>query len=161
MLRRSVRAISRVNAGIIVLLTGVMLVTMALQVFMRSVMNSPPSWTEEVSLACFTWAVMLGMAQGVRQGIHVRMDLLVDALPMAMRVSAERLVLLATGAVGVFLAYAGYHYTISSFGTTSAAVSYPMPLLYASASASGLLVALFSLEALFLGDKGNADERAV
>lgn len=161
MLRQFLRTVSRVNAGLIVLLTGVMLVTMALQVFMRSVLNSPPSWTEEVSLACFTWAVMLGIAQGVRQGIHVRMDLLVDALPPALRWSAERLMLIAIGLVGIFLTYAGFHYTLSSFGTTSAAVSYPMPLLYASAPVSGLLVVLFSLEALSHRNGHAAEDRLV
>jgi TRAP-type C4-dicarboxylate transport system permease small subunit len=129
-------------------LTLAMLAVLGYQVFMRSVLSKPPSWTEEVALLAFSWAVLLAVAYGVREGIHVRMDLLLDALPWRLRPWLERLILLSIVFVGAFLAWAGWHYTIAAAGTTSAAIAYPMPLLYASAVVCGALVVLFALERL-------------
>lgn len=132
-------------------LTAVMLAALAIQVVMRSAFNAPPSWTEEVALLAFTWTVLLGLAYGVRQGIHVRMDMLLDALPRLPRRWAERLVLGAIVFTGLYLAIAGWQYTESAVGITSAATGYPMQLLYASCVVCGGLVTLFALERLIQG----------
>lgn len=132
-------------------LTLLMLAALAIQVLMRSVFNAPPSWSEELALLAFSWTALLALAYGVREGIHVRMDMLLDALPRALRRWAERLVLAAVAGIGLYLAVAGWHYTESAVGTTSAAIGYPMPLLYASCVACGALVALFAAERLLLG----------
>lgn len=132
-------------------LTLVMLAALAIQVVMRSVFNAPPSWSEEVALLAFSWTALLGLAYGVREGIHVRMDVLLDALPPALRRGLERLVLAAVVSIGLYLAVAGWRYTESAVGTTSAAIGYPMPLLYASCVVCGVLVAVFGLERLLRG----------
>lgn len=138
-------------------LTVLMLASLAVQVFMRSALNAPPSWTEEVALLAFSWTALLGLAYGVREGIHVRMDILLDALPPMPRRWAERLVLGIIAFIGLYLAVAGWHYTESAIGITSAATGYPMPLLYASCVVSGALVALFALERLALGARAGID----
>lgn len=132
-------------------LTLLMLAALAVQVFMRSALNAPPSWSEEVALLAFSWTALLGLAYGVREGIHVRMDMLLDAAPALLRRWAERLVLAAIVFVGLYLAVAGWHYTESAAGIVSAAIGYPMPLLYASCVVSGALVAVFGVERLLLG----------
>lgn len=132
-------------------LTLLMLAALAIQVLMRSAFNAPPSWSEEVALLAFSWTALLGLAYGVREGIHVRMDVLLDALPQALRRWVERLVLAAVAGVGLYLAVAGWHYTESAVGTTSAAIGYPMPLLYASCVVCGVLVAVFATERLLHG----------
>lgn len=144
-------ALARANRLAVQALTVLMLAALAIQVFMRSALNAPPSWSEEVALLAFSWTALLGLAYGVREGIHVRMDMLLDALPPAPRRWAERLVLAAVAGVGLYLAVAGWHYTESAAGTTSAAIGYPMPLLYASCVACGVLVAAFAAERLLLG----------
>lgn len=50
-------------------------------VFMRYVMSSPLTWMEEVQLACMVWIVFSGAGATFRQGSHVAIELLVDALP--------------------------------------------------------------------------------
>ncbi|MFT3821167.1 MAG: TRAP transporter small permease [Rubrivivax sp.] len=135
-------------AMLVRLLTVAMLAVLGYQVFMRSALASPPSWSEEVTLLGFTWAVLLAVACGVRDAIHVRMDLLVDAAPPWAQAALERVVLAGIVFIGGFLAWAGFDYALASMGTTSAAVAYPMPLLYASAVVCGALIALFALERL-------------
>lgn len=147
----AVGALAAATRWTVCALTVLMLVVLAIQVFMRSVLNAPPSWSEEVALLAFSWAVLLGVAYGVREGIHVRMDMLLEALPAALRRWGERALLAVIAAIGLYLAVAGWNYTESSIGTTSAAISYPMPLLYASAVVCGALVAVFAIERLLQG----------
>ena len=132
-------------------LTLLMLGALTVQVVMRSAFNAPPSWSEELALLAFSWTALLGLAYGVREGIHVRMDLLLDTLPAALRLWVERAVLLAVAGIGLYLAVAGWNYTAMAQGTTSAAIGYPMPLLYASSVVCGVLVAVFALERLLRG----------
>jgi TRAP-type C4-dicarboxylate transport system permease small subunit len=144
-MRAAVHALAGAGAALaawlIQALILLMLAILAYQVFMRSVLDAPPSWTEEVALLGFTWLILLGTAYGVRQGIHVRMDVLLDALPARWRVVLERAIAAAVALVGGLLALAGWD-------TTSAAIGYPMPVLYVSTVVSGALIAVFGIERL-------------
>lgn len=135
----------------IVALAVVMLSVLTLQVFMRFVMGQALSWSEELALTCFAWSMLLAMALGVRELIHVRMDILVDHLPTALQRWIERLCALLIALFGLFLAWSGYNYTIDSMGTTSAAIAFPMVYLYAAAPVCGAFTLLFALETLLFG----------
>jgi TRAP-type C4-dicarboxylate transport system permease small subunit len=128
--------------GVIVALALIMLGALSLQISVRFFIGDALAWSEEVSVASFSWAMLLSIALGVRQAIHVRMDLLVDCLPASLQRGLDKLVALAVAGLGIFL---------DSLGTTSAAIGYPIAYLYACAPVCGALIALFSLERAFLG----------
>ena len=70
---------------------AVMLFCIALQVVMRYVFAQTPSWSEELAILMFAWCALGGLALGVREGFHVRMDLLLDRLsPLAVATSMPR-----------------------------------------------------------------------
>ena len=54
----------------------------------------------------FTWAMLLAMALGVRESVHVRMDMLVDAFPEALRRYFDQPASLLIMALGACLAWA-------------------------------------------------------
>lgn len=137
--------------GVIVALALTMLAALSLQIAVRFFVGEALAWSEELSVASFSWAMLLSIALGVRQAIHVRMDLLVDCLPAPLQRGIDKLVVLAVAGVGIFLAWAGVNYVLDSLGTTSAAIGYPIAYLYACAPVSGALIALFSLERAFFG----------
>ena len=149
---------SRVNAAIARLL-GVLVVAMVVvmtcalgaQVLLRYAFNVTLSWSEELSLGLFTWTILLASALGVREGFHVRMALLLDPLPAALRRESDRLIHFATCAVGLFLAWAGWRYVADTRGAVSAAIGYPIELLHASAFVCGLLIAVFAFESALAG----------
>jgi len=63
---------------------GCMLAIMSitvLAVFMRYVLNDPLQWIEEVLIALFLWAIMLGAASAMKNRGHVSIDALVIKLP--------------------------------------------------------------------------------
>lgn len=158
---RARQALDRLAAllrGVIVALAVTMLVALSLQIVMRFFVGQALSWSEELALACFSWSMLLAIALGVRNAIHVRMDLLVDCLPAPLQRGVDRLVALAVAGLGVFVAWAGVRYVVDSLGTTSAAIGYPIAYLYASAPSSGVLIALFALERVILGAPVQAEE---
>jgi TRAP-type transport system small permease protein len=137
--------------ALVFVLVGVMLGALALQVAMRYVFGQALSWTEELALLCFSWATLLAIALGVREGVHVRMDLLTTRLPSGLALWLDKAVALATAGVGGFIAWFGMRYVQDAFGATSAAIGYPTAWLYACAPAGGVLIAVFALEQALLG----------
>ncbi len=154
--RRSLDQLTGVLRVVIVALAVLMLVSLSLQVVMRLVFNEALSWSEELALGCFGWVMMLAIAVGVRDAIHVRMDLLVDQLPPSLQRAVEVLVSLGIAGLGVFVTWAGVRYVVDSFGTTSAAIGYPIAFLYASAPTGGALIAIFALERALMGPAPSA-----
>ena len=138
--------LAAVVRGVIFTLTAIMLAALALQVAMRYLFGHALSWTEEIALGCFTWTILLAVAMGVRDSIHVRLDLLIDRLPGRARETAERAVLLMVAALGGFIAWSGTSYVLDARGATSAATGYPTGWLYAAAPVCGALIVLFALE---------------
>lgn len=152
------RLLARFNAlsaravrALLVLMVVVMTCALAAQVGLRYVMNITLSWTEELSLGLFTWTMLLSSALGVHEGYHVRMALVLDTLAKTPRREAERIIHLATVAVGLFLAWSGWRYVIDTRGSVSAAIGYPIEWLHAGALVCGLLIACYALESALTG----------
>ncbi|XWN30513.1 MAG: TRAP transporter small permease [Devosia sp.] len=59
------------------------------QVFLRFVVNSPTSWSEEVALLCLIWFGMLAIAIGVRRHEHVAISYFRDKLPHPLAISLD------------------------------------------------------------------------
>ena len=146
MFLRLIEAVVVIVRAAIVLLAAVMLVSLALQVLMRYVFGEALSWTEELAVSCFSWTMLFAIALGVRDAIHVRMDLLIDRLHGRARRLAESLILAMICAFGLFLAWSGSNYLQDTQGMTSAAIGFPIGYLYAAAPVTGVLLALFALE---------------
>lgn len=130
---------------------AVMMMCIALQVVMRYVFSQTPSWTEELAILMFAWCALGSLALGVHDGFHVRMTLVLDRLPLSVRVWAERGIEGATALLGAYLALAGWRYVEMTLGATSAAIQYPIEWLHSMAPASGLLMFIFALERAWRG----------
>lgn len=139
----------RISAFGIVLMT----VIVGWQVFGRYVLNSTPSWSEEAALTLMIWYVSLAAAAGVRQGFHIRIVALEEAvLPGLRRVMqfASNLVVAGCGAAmliwGGELVLLTWDHVIPSLGISRGLAYLGLPL-------SGALMTLFAgermLEVLF------------
>ena len=145
--------LQRVIAGLVRLLhwsliaaMSIMVACVAIQVVMRYVFARAPSWTEELAVLMFAWAILGALALGVREGFHVGLNVLLDALGARARRHAERAIAALTLALGAYLAWSGWRFLEVTFGTKSAAVGYPIEVLHVMALIAGVLVALFALE---------------
>jgi TRAP-type C4-dicarboxylate transport system permease small subunit len=149
---RALRALNDLLAaatkGAVVVAVVVMLASLSAQVAMRYVFGKALTWSEELTLLLFSWVVLLVSALGVREGFHVRMDLVAAHLPRGARAALGHAIQAAVLAAGAFLSWQGWRYFTETRGTVSAAIAYPIELLHLAAPVGGVLITVFALERL-------------
>lgn len=141
----------------IIAVTAVMLACITIQVVMRYVFSSTPSWTEELAILMFAWVTLGGLALGVYEGFHVRLTLLLDRLSPPSRATAERVLDAIAAVLGGYLLWSGWRYVDITAGSTSAAIAYPIEMLHGMSVASGFLMLLFAAQRVVTGPAAAAD----
>ncbi|MEO3999675.1 TRAP transporter small permease [Mesorhizobium sp. CAU 1732] len=136
--------ISRLLQASIVSAAWIMMLCIVIQVVMRYVFGRAPSWTEEGAMLMFSWAILGGLALGVNQGFHVRLDLIIGSVPLPMRRWAERAIDAFTMSFGAYLLWSGERYYSMTGGSVSAAIGYPIEILHILAPVCGALIFLFA-----------------
>jgi TRAP-type C4-dicarboxylate transport system permease small subunit len=69
----------------LVALMAVMVVVITTQVLLRYVFNSSIDWADELSRLTFVWSVFLAIPLGIREGLHVGIELLTTRLPLKLQ----------------------------------------------------------------------------
>lgn len=117
---------------LLVLFSVTMVVSIALQVFMRFALGSSLAWSEELARFCFIWLVYIGISYGVKKQRHIKVDVVLILLKDKMKIA------LTVVANLIFLAFAMYviiyGYSIAekllAWGQTSPALGLPMGYVY-------------------------------
>lgn len=135
----------------LVIAMAVIVACIAYQVLMRYVFSKSPPWSEELALLMFSWATLGGLALGVHEGFHVRIDLLINTLPPLLKSWAERLIGAVTALFGAYLAWSGWRFVDVTSGSVSAAIGYPIEFLHSLPPVSGALICLFATWHLIAG----------
>lgn len=123
----------------------VMTLVICWQVFGRFVLQSSPSWSEQTALLLMIWYILFAAAAGVREGFHIRIDLIENiaspALARGIKVGAH---ILVAGAALILLVYGTQliwlvrDHVIPSLGISRGVAYIPLPI-------SGLLMLIFAL----------------
>jgi len=135
----------------------VMLCCIVLQVLMRYFAGNPLSWTEEMAILMFAWVTLGGLALGVHEGFHVRLDILIGYLPPGGMVWAERAIGLLTAVFGAYVAWSGERFFDFTRGSVSAAIAYPIEILHGLAPVCGALICIFALNRLLQGPSSGSE----
>lgn len=124
----------------------VMTLIIGWQVFARYILNASPSWSEQASLVLMIWYVSFAAAAGVKEGFHIRISALVNALPGGPRKLIDTGAQLVVALVGIAMAVWGgelimrtWEHVIPTLGIPRGAAYLPLPI-------SGALMTLFALE---------------
>ena len=151
--RRASQLLMAVSAAGLVAMTAII----GWQVFGRYVLNASPSWSEQAALVLMIWYVTLAAAAGVRQGFHIRIAALENAVPPR----AARVMRLASHAC---VAFAGVAMAIWGGALVTRTWSHVMPALglsrgvaYLGLPFAGALIVLFALERLWREWGGMSD----
>lgn len=144
-IERGIALVASLLRASLIAAVAVMLACIAIQVVMRYVFGRTPSWSEEVAVLMFSWATLGGLALGVHEGFHVRLDFLVSKTPDSLRPWFERLLEGLVAAFGAYLAWSGQRFLDMTSGAVSAAIGYPIEILHGFAPAAGALIFLFAL----------------
>lgn len=125
------------------ILFGAMIIIMALGVFFRYVLNNSLSWNIELSRFIFTWATFLGAVIAMRDGVHIRIDLLVDHVPEKIRQILNLINALFVLIFTLLITYIGFELVSRTGGTISAALSLPLNYVYYLALPATFLLGCF------------------
>lgn len=123
----------------------VMIISLLLGVFYRYVLGDALVWSDEVAALAFTWTVFLFASALVRTGGHVRVTLLVDALPPLLGELVERGILVLVLALGLVMLWTGWNFAEFTSGQVSPAVRYPIWLESAAVPVGGALIGIHAL----------------
>lgn len=116
------------------------------QVFARYVLNTSPSWSEQLSLFLMVWTILLAAAAGVRENFHIRITALQDiSSPRVQKILliSTHLITLLIGAMlffsGMDIVGRTWNIDIPALPVSRGVALLPIPI-------SGALMMLFSLE---------------
>lgn len=123
----------------------VMIVSLLLGVFYRYVLGDALVWSDEVAALAFTWTVFLFASALVRTGGHVRVTLLIDALPKLLAEVIERGILVLLIGLGLVMLWTGWNFAEFTAGQVSPAIRYPIWLKNAAVPVGGALISLHAL----------------
>ncbi len=127
------------------LTASVMVGSLLLGVFYRYILGDSLVWSDEVASLAFTWTVFLFASTLVRDHGHVRITLLVDALPPLISEVVERSIMLLILGFGLLMLWTGWNFAEFTSGQVSPAVRYPVWIKNAAVPGSGLLISFHAL----------------
>lgn len=136
---------------ILVALLILMTVIIGLQIFMRYLMHSSLSWSEELARYFFIWATYIGASYAVKKNAHVRVTATASLLPSAYQPYLNILVHLVFGIFAVLVVYEGMFLVdkILSFGQISSSLGIPMGYIYLAPVVGFSLVILRLLQKIY------------
>ena len=151
--RPSTGLLSRINApiarlGMYLSVTGLLVIVTIVfyQVFGRYVLNSSPTWTENLALVLILYVTLIGAAVGVRDAGHIGMDSLLVMLPDHVREKIEIIIHVLVAVFGIAMAYNGWILGASVGTVKIPNLGLPEVIRYVPLIASGILIVSFSIE---------------
>lgn len=92
-----------------------MLVLVCVEITKREFFNSSFLWSEEVARYLMIWSIYFGASAAVASGSHLRIDMLIDIVPIRVRRVLDVFAHFWVCAFSLAITYAGYRYVSDSF----------------------------------------------
>ena len=128
---------------VLALFFGATILIVAAQVVFRYVFNSSLTWTEELSRYLFAWITFLGAALALRDGVHIRIDMLVNRLPGPAVKAANALTHCLILAFSGLMVVLGVELVRRTANTVSPALSLPVNYVFYAALPITFLLAVY------------------
>lgn len=128
--------VDRATAKVLVAAMGIMAALVCAQVFFRYVLSSSIDWADEISRLMFVWSMFLAIPHGVRAGVHVGIDVLVQFLAERPRQLVSRAMLALSAALSLVVFYCALIVVIQKWDELMPTVDitasvYYIPVLFA------------------------------
>jgi len=126
------RALTIVESAAILFLTLSAFAIGTMQVTLRYVFNTGFPWSEGIFVMLTVWAMLLAGSRAVRDGLHVRVDIVLRFVPPRVRAVFDVISLAASWALSGYFAYCGYLYVrfVHSIDAVSAEAYLPEWVIY-------------------------------
>ena len=113
------------------------------QVVLRYVFNNAPSWSEELVRFLFIWCSFVGAAIGIKEHIHIGVDVFVNLLPRRLTHLVAVFVNVGIIIFSVYMIFYGWEVTIMTHGQPSPAMGIPMSWIYISIPVMGFMLLIY------------------
>ncbi len=127
----------------------VIVVVVSAQVFSRKVLHSSIRWSEEVTLVLMVWMAFISMAIGVREKLHIAIEMFFNKLPKPAQKVFNAVNNLFAAIVGIVLLVYGIILIKYTSTSTLPATKWPACTLYLMLPAGGFFIAYYSLLRFF------------
>ncbi len=135
---------------VLALIFGVIIISIAAQVFFRYVFNNSLSWSEELAAYLFTWLIFIGAALAIRDKAHISVPFFLNLLPAFLRTALKRIHFVLIFLVFILVTFLGFELVVRTSGMKSPAMQLPLNLVYYSALPVAGLITLFYMSRFFL-----------
>lgn len=128
--------------------TGIVVMTFIVgwQVFARYILNDSPSWSEPLSLYLMSWFIMLGAAVGVRESVHLGLDIVRYTMTKPVQRIMDMTSLGLVAIFGAAMAYYGVLLAAGTWGATIPVLGWPGGVDFFPLIVGGVMIAIFAIE---------------
>ena len=124
------KCLSMIENAVIILGLSAMFLILLAQVIMRYVFSRPLTWSEEAARFIFVYVSLIGISYAYRQKGHIRMEVVVNLFPQAVRRGLEVLINLGTIALFCYMIPFSFRFIGIQAGVKATATHIPMSIVY-------------------------------
>ena len=124
------KCLSMIENAVIILGLSAMFLILLAQVIMRYVFSRPLTWSEEAARFIFVYVSFIGISYAYRQKGHIRMEVVVNLFPQAVRRGLEVLINLGTIALFCYMIPFSFRFIGIQAGVKATATHFPMSIVY-------------------------------
>ena len=124
------KCLSMIENAVIILGLSAMFLILLAQVIMRYVFSRPLTWSEEAARFIFVYVSFIGISYAYRQKGHIRMEVVVNLFPQAVRRGLEVLINLGTIALFCYMVPFSFRFIGIQAGVKATATHIPMSIVY-------------------------------
>ena len=124
------KCLSMIENAVIILGLSAMFLILLAQVIMRYVFSRPLTWSEEAARFIFVYVSFIGIIYAYRQTGHIRMEVVVNLFPQAVRRGLEVLINLGTIALFCYMIPFSFRFIGIQAGVKATATHIPMSIVY-------------------------------
>lgn len=124
------KCLSMIENAVIILGLSAMFLILLAQVIMRYVFSRPLTWSEEAARFIFVYVSFIGISYAYRQKGHIRMEVVVNLFPQAVRRGLEVLINLGTIALFCYMIPFSFRFIGIQASVKATATHIPMSIVY-------------------------------
>ncbi len=129
-----------------IILMAAMVLIIFYHVIMRYAFSNTPPWSEEVSLILMIWFTFIGVIIGVKEDIHIAIEMFMRMLPPKLFAAVEIIDKIIVFILCVLLVRYGYTLILNTSKNVLPATLLPASTIYVMLPVSGLMMAFVIIE---------------
>ena len=142
--------LGKITLFVVIILTGILVITVLTGVFFRYIVRDSLSWTEELARYLMIWAALLAVSVGIKDKEHVGIQLLIKQFPPVLTKLITFVVYIITLIFLAVLTFKGYQVADKAKNQLSLALNISMYWPLMSIPVSGALAIIQQLIQMIL-----------